>query len=297
MGFSAATNWSPRCVTLLGLVVNAVLTVGKVMAGLTFRSQAILADGLHSASDLVTDVIVLFGLRVSARPADEDHHFGHGRAATLAALFVGAMLFLAALWIAGQAIWTLREHHAHVEPLIPLGWAVASVIFKEWLFRVTRAVGRRVRDPSVEANAWHHRTDAFTSAAVVVGLTGVMVGGPKWAFLDHVTALILALYLGYVALGFVRDSLGELMDRAPDQNTMASIERVVASTPGVRAYHTVRARHLGGRVSMDIHVHVDPNLTVRQGHDIASEVERRIREALVGVVVDVVVHVEPADEK
>lgn len=296
MTLPASEPWSPRRVTWVGLVINVVLSVGKVAAGLVFDSQAILADGVHSASDLVTDGAVLWGLRVSGRPADQDHHYGHRRAATLAAMFVGAMLLLAAGWIALQALGTLRDRHAHVKPLVPLLWAAASVALKEWLFRVARAVGRRVGDPSIEANAWHHRTDAFTSVAAAVGLGGVLVGGPQWAFLDHVTAVGLAVYLGVVAVGIVRGSAAELMDRAPDPRTMASIEGVVASTPGVRGHHAVRARHLGGRVSMDIHVQVDPDLTVRQGHDIATEVERRIRQASIGVV-HVVVHVEPADEE
>lgn len=291
----ASGHWSPRRVTWVGLGINAVLTVGKVAVGLVFQSQAILADGLHSASDLVTDVAVLWGLRVSGRPADHDHHFGHLRAATLAAMFVGAMLLLAAGWIAIQALGTLRERHAHVQPLVPLLWAVASLALKEWLFRVTRAVGRRVGDPSIEANAWHHRTDAFTSLAAAVGLGGVLAGGAEWAFLDHVTAVGLAVYLGVVAVRIVRESAAELMDRAPDPGTMACIEGVVASTPGVRGHHAVRARHLGNRVSMDIHVQVDPDLTVRQGHDIATEVERRIRASSADVL-HVVVHVEPADD-
>ncbi len=288
---SGTRGWSPRCVTWLGLCVNALLSAGKVGAGLVFGSQAILTDGLHSASDLVTDFAVLWVLWVSERPADDDHHFGHLRAATLVALFVGAMLLLAAIWIAGQALWTLRERHAEVRPLVPLVWAVASVLLKEWLFRLTRAVGHRVRDPSIVANAWHHRTDAFTSVAAAAGLLGIMVGGVEWAFLDHVTAVGLAVYLGYVAVNIVRSSASELMDRAPDPRTMAFIEGLVASTPGVRSYHAVRARRLGGRVSMDLHIHVDPSLTVRQGHDIATKVERRIHQASLGVA-HVVVHVE-----
>ncbi len=295
MVLSTRCQWSPGFVTWVGLVVNAVLTAGKVAAGLVFGSQAILADGLHSASDLVTDAAVLWGLKVSGRPADHDHHFGHLRAATLAAMFVGTMLLVAAGWIAGQALWTLRERHARVEAMVPLLWAVGSVVLKEWLFRVTRAVGRRIGDPSIEANAWHHRTDAFTSIAAAAGLGGILAGGPDWAFLDHVTAVGLAVYLAVVAVRIVRESAAELMDRAPDTQTMASIEDIVASTPGVMGYHAVRARRLGGRVSMDIHVQVDPDLTVRQGHDIATEVEHRVAESSVGVV-QVVVHVEPADE-
>lgn len=285
-------DWSPGCVTWTGFVVNMFLTAGKFGAGLLSGSHAILADGLHSASDLLTDVAVLWGLRVSGRPADEDHHFGHLRATTLAALFIGVMLLVAAAWIAVQALLTLRERLGIVEPLVPLAWALASVFLKEWLFRITWAVGSRVRDPSIQANAWHHRTDAFTSVAAALGLAGVMAGGPEWSFLDHVTALGLSVYLGYVAVGIVRQSASELMDRAPDSGTMSSIREMVAATPGVRGFHAVRARHLGGRVSMDVHILVDPDLTVRQGHDIATEVERRIRAMSFGVV-HVVVHVEP----
>ena len=290
------SSWTARRVTLVGLAINVVLTVGKVAAGLVFQSQAILADGLHSASDLVTDLAVLWGLRFSTRPADEDHPFGHLRAATLAAAFVGIMLALAAIWIVVQALWTLHERHSEVRALVPLAWAVASVVLKEGLFRVTRSVGERERDPSVLANAWHHRTDAFTSIAAAVGLAGVMVGGPPWAFLDHVTAVGLGVYLAYVAIGIVRESATELMDQAPRRQVLDPIERVVAETPGVLGFHAVRARRIAGRVSMDIHVQVDPDLTVRAGHAIATEVERRIRECCRDVV-QIVVHVEPSDDE
>lgn len=285
---------SPKAITGIGAIINVVLSAGKIVTGVLCGSQAILADGFHSASDLVTDLAVLWGLRISGRPADEDHHFGHLRAATLVALFVGAMLFVAAGWIVVGAIIGLRERRVTVEPEVPFLWAVASVALKEGLFRATLAVGKREMDPSLLANAWHHRTDAFTSVAAAIGLGAIMLLGEDWGFLDNLTAAILAIYLCYIAIGIVRNASAELMDRAPDPSTMTTIKKAVAETPGVKGFHAVRARQVGGRVSMDIHVLVDPNISVYEGHKIAEEVEQRIRGSTASVV-HVVVHIEPAD--
>ncbi len=283
---------TPRSVTWLGLLADGSLSVGKLLAGWLFGSQAILADGLHSSSDLVTDLAVLAGLRMSQRPADRTHPFGHRRISTLVAMFVGAALLVAAASIAYRAVVSYRRVHPPLTSLLPLGLAVATIPVKELLFRLTRYVGRRCADTSLIANAWHHRSDALSSVAAAAGLTVVAVGGPGWAFVDHLTALVLGAFLLVVAVRILRDSAAELIDRAPRAETLDAIRRAVADTHGVRDHHAVRARHVGGKVSMDIHVLVDPELTVRDGHDIATAVEQRVRRADPSVL-DVVVHVEP----
>ncbi|MBL7132898.1 MAG: cation transporter [Phycisphaerae bacterium] len=283
---------TPLSVTWAGLAANAVLAGTKIAAGFACRSRAILADGLHSASDLTTDVAVLASLAVASKPADACHPYGHRRVSTMTAMFVGAMLLGAAVWITYDAIVSLQSPHAPVRGLLPLLLAAASVPIKELLFHLTRFVGKRTSNISLLANAWHHRTDAFTSVAAAAGLAGVAFGGERWAFLDHLTAVVLAVLLFVVAVRIMVRSGSELVDRAPSAATLSRIEQALAETSGVKAYHAFRARCVGGKVEMDVHVEVDGSLTVAEGHDIAAAVRRRIREADKDVL-QVVVHIEP----
>ncbi|MGC9453257.1 MAG: cation diffusion facilitator family transporter [Phycisphaerae bacterium] len=284
----------PLGVTWLGLLANAALGVGKVTVGVLFSSQAIIADGFHSASDMVSDIAVLAGLRVSRKPADGDHHYGHRRASTLVASFVGLGLMAVAGWIVYEAVTGMQGPIDAVRGPMPLVMALVSIPVKEALYRLTRRAGKASGDVSLVANAWHHRTDAFTSIAAAVGIAGVMIGGEGWGFLDHATALVLAIFLLVAAVGIVRDGAGEMMDRAPGKATLQRIEHAVLGTPGVRSFHAFRARKVGGKVEMDIHVQVDPELTVRRGHEIAGAVKQRVLDADPRVV-GAIVHIEPAD--
>jgi len=287
---------SAQAVTWVGLAANTALGAAKILAGVAFSSQTILADGLHSVSDMITDVAVLAGLRLADRPPDQDHHYGHRRVGTLMAMLVGAGLLAAAVWIGYSAVVTLHRPKPKSIGWVPLSLAVASVPIKECLYQVTRWVGRRTQNISLLANAWHHRTDAVTSLAASAGLAGMAVGGPEWAFLDQMTAMVLSVFLITVAVRIITDSASELIDRAPSAATLAGIENAAAETRGVRSYHAFRARQVGGRVAMDIHVQVDPTLTVREGHDIATAVRQRVIEAD-SRVFEVIVHVEPGQER
>ncbi|MFH1689783.1 MAG: cation diffusion facilitator family transporter [Candidatus Eisenbacteria bacterium] len=286
---------TPRSVTWSGIVVNVVLSLAKVGVGLTLRSNALLADGLHSVSDLVTDSAVLVGLRISSRPADEDHHYGHRRVTTLVTLFVGAALLATAGWIVYNAIVTYGEAHGRAMGTLPFWVALLSIAPKELLYRLTIRVGRDAGDTSVIANAWHHRSDAFTSIAAAAGLAGVAFGGPEMAFLDHLTAVVLSAFLAVTAFRFISESVSELIDVAPDAAVMERIDRTVSETPGVVEHHQLRLRKMAGSVLLDVHVHVDPELSVVDGHDIASEVQERLLGCGCNVV-EAVVHVEPAED-
>ena len=292
----AETHWmlSPAGVTWLGMVANTLLAAAKIAAGALFFSQTILADGVHSASDLVTDVAVLAALSLAARPADREHPYGHRRVETLVALFMGVALLAVATWIACNGVMAMHDRPRRVVGAVPLVLALLSIVVKEGMFRATRWVGRRSGNVAIEANAWHHRSDAFSSVAAAAGLTAVMFGGEDWAFLDPLTALMLGAFLVAVAVRIIRQSAAELVDSAPGADTLVGIERSVAQTPGVRGYHAFRARKVGGRIAMDIHVQVDPELTVRQGHDIARAVRHEVMQADPRVV-EAVVHIEPAD--
>ncbi|MCK4602161.1 MAG: cation diffusion facilitator family transporter, partial [Phycisphaerae bacterium] len=191
------------------------------------------------------------------------------------------------------AVVSLHGEARDVRAGLPFWLAAASIPVKEVLFRLTRRAGRRVGNLSLMANAWHHRTDAFTSLAAAVGLAGVVLGGADWRFLDSLTAMVLAAFLLVAAVRIISSSASELIDRAPAGAVLDCIERTVAQTRGVKSYHAFRARQIGGKVAMDIHIQVDPALTVRQGHDIASAVKQKVMAASCQVV-EVVVHVEPA---
>jgi cation diffusion facilitator family transporter len=278
------------------MVVNVLLAVAKVGVGLALRSQALVADGLHSVSDLVTDFAVLVGIRFASRPPDENHHYGHGRVTTLVTLIVGLALLVTAGWIVYNAILSLRLKPTTSIGMLPFWVALVSVVPKELLYRVTMRAGREAGDMSVVANAWHHRTDVFTSLAAAAGLAGVAFGGPEWAFLDQVTAVVLSAFLAVVAVGFIRSSIAELLDVSPGKETEQRIERAVAGTPGVVTFHTLRLRMMGGSIILDVHVHVEAELSVVEGHDIATEVRRRVLECGVDVA-EAVVHVEPCEKE
>lgn len=290
-------RFSDTSVTWLNVLVNSSLTAVKFIIGYACASQAMLADAAHSAADLVTDFIVLAGLRVSARPADRSHPYGHRRVNTLAGMFIGAMLLAAAFWIAYQAVDAIHGFlHQHQRPrleaILPFWVALASVPMKELLFRITRSVGRRTGNVAVVANAWHSRADALVSLGAAAGLLGVVLGGEQWAFLDPLTAVVLSVFLGVTAWKLMAAAADELIDRAPDTKLLAEIEKVVAGTEGVEGFHAFRARQLGGAIEMDIHIQVDPNLSVHDGHEIATLVRRRIQDAHSDVQ-RVIVHVEP----
>ena len=282
-----------RGITLVGLAVNTGLSLLKILVGFLANSAAIIADGLHSASDIASDVTVLWGLGLARRPADKDHHYGHGRYDSIFAALVGVILIAAALWVGADSLITLNSPHAPLTSWWPFAAAICSIVLKESLYWWTRAVGRRHRSPQLLANAWHHRSDAFSSIAAAVGIAGTLLGGPRWAFLDHLTAVVLAAFLLFIGARIIRDSVRDLSDRAPDPRVTAEIENIISTIPGVVSFHAFRARRSGGLIEMDVHVQVAPDITVEAGHDIATRVEAKVCAAFPEVS-DVVVHIEPA---
>ncbi|MEO0070595.1 MAG: cation diffusion facilitator family transporter [candidate division WOR-3 bacterium] len=286
-----------RQVTILGMVINIILCGGKILAGFSAQSSAIIADGLHSLSDLGSDIPVLWGITAAKRPPDRDHHYGHFRYESLTALFVGILLILASLYIAIHSLITLSEKHNGIRNWLPFWWAIASIVLKEMLYWLTISVGRRYHNPAVTANAWHHRSDAFSSIAAASGIAGALIGGPRWAFLDHLTAVLLASFLIFIALRIIRESIQKLSDRAPHPETLSRLYQTIASIPGVISFHAFRARHsgAGNRIEMDVHIQVDPKISVEDGHEIANRVEKEVRSANPDVT-NIVVHIEPKKE-
>lgn len=284
---------TPEGVTLLGLGVNLGLCGLKVGAGLTLGSTALFADGIHSLSDLATDLITLGGLRLARRPPDETHAYGHGKFETLA----GAIVALALLGVGAFIVWEawriLREG-----TMIRLGWLVAltaalSVALKEWIYRVTVRLGRKLRSAALQANAWHHRSDAFSSVPVVLGGIFAQFG---LARADGAAAILVALLIGWAALDILRRAAHELAEGAFPKKERDKVIQAIEGVEGVQSWHKLRTRYSGQDAFVDVHIQVDPELSVADSHAIASQVEEAVRAALGGRA-SVVVHVEPATEK
>lgn len=279
-------------ITLVGLCVNLGLTAVKFGVGLASGSMALVADGVHSLSDLVTDLVVLGGLRLSRRPADASHAYGHGKFETLATALVALALFAAGGWIAGEGVLALIRGAVSVPGPIVAGAAAVSVVAKEWLFRATRRVARGLRSSALEANAWHHRSDALSSVAVLVGGVAATAG---FAQGDQAAAIAVAVLIGWAAAGILRRALYELTEGALSEAEQDQVARAIAAVDGVRSWHKLRTRSSGQGAFVDVHIQVDPHLSVAKSHAIASRVEAAVRDALGGAA-SVVVHVEPASD-
>ena len=275
--------------TLVSVAVNIGLTISQVSAGIVSGSQGLIADGIHSLTDLVADFVVLFANHHSGKEADDDHHYGHQRYETAASLFLGVSLLavgVAMLWKAGEKI---------IEP-VPMGQiqiialyvALGCLVAKELLFRYMLAVAERVRSSMLVANAWHARSDAASSLVVSVGIVGALLGFP---ILDSVGALVVGLMVAKTGWQFSWDALNDLMDRAVSVEEHQRIEEIIRSTEGVRGFHDLRTRKMGDMILVDVHIDVDANSTVQVGHDIALAARNQIMKEL--PVLNVMTHIDP----
>lgn len=278
--------------TWLGAVVNLGLTALKAAVGWLGHSQAMLADAVHSLSDLVSDVLTLLGLRLGGRAPDANHHFGHGRLETLTAIVVALLVVVVALGMAIQALGALMAGRASIPswPVLPV--AAVSVAAKEMLYRLTMRVGRRARSQLLMANAWHHRSDALSSVAVLVGVGAVLVK-PEWHILDQLVALLVSALVLKVGLSIAWQALAELTDRAPPEDILADIRACITRVPGVLGAHDIKVRSIAGLYQMHAHVVVDGGMTVQQGHDIADSVRNCLYRDIVGMS-DVTIHIDPS---
>lgn len=275
--------------TWVSVAVNLLLTAMQLVVGLRAGSQALVADAVHSLSDLVSDFVVLLASRHSARAADADHPFGHRRFETGAALVVGLLLLAVGLGLLQQAAQPLQAPlQAQPVPVSALWMALATLVAKELLFRWLLAVARQVRSSLLVANAWHARSDAASSLVVALGIVGNRAGYP---LLDAVAALIVGLMVARMGARYAWQALGDLMDRAADQAEVDAIHQTLAATPGVHAVHDLRTRKMGDLVTLDVHLEVDATLSVEAGHAIAVLARQRVMRH--HRVIDVMTHVDP----
>ncbi|MBS9403764.1 cation transporter [Halomonas sp. TRM85114] len=282
-----------RRVTYLSIWVNCLLGIAKVITGTIVGSAALVADGVHSFSDLVTDSFVLTAAHYGRQGPDQDHHYGHGRIETLATLFLGSVL----IFVAGGIAWSSLNRLLVGADIPPPGlWAMLLTAFallaKEWLYHVTRRIARRIDSKLLEANAWHHRSDVLSTGVVMIALVGSQFGV---AWLDTAAAILVGLLVGKVGWELLWDAGRELVDTALPEAEQQRMREVACETPGVEGVHDLRTRQSAGRTMLDLHVVVSPRISVSEGHEIGNEVSRRLRNAFPALT-DLTFHVDPEDD-
>jgi cation diffusion facilitator family transporter len=277
---------------LLGLLVNTLLVVVKVAGGVIGHSYALIADGVESTTDIVSSLIVWRGLVVSGRGADERYHFGYGKAEAVAAAIVAVMLLGAAAGIAVQAVRAIVAPRS-TPAAFTLVILVAVIAVKELLFRRVFAVGEGIGSTAVKVDAWHHRSDAITSAAAFVGIAVALAGGPAWAAADGYAALAGSAIIALNGLRFLRPAVADLMDRAPDDEVLETIRRTAMTVDGVQGIEKVLARRLGMGYHVVVHVEADPAMPLHDAHVLGGRVRRTLTGQL-AFVVDAVIHMEPS---
>lgn len=283
-------------ITLVGFVVNLVLAAGKLAAGIVGRSGAMVADAVHSFSDMATDVVVVAFAKLSAKPRDDGHDYGHGKYETLATILVSlALAAVGAGILAGsiRGIRTVLDGGILPRPgAVALVAAVISIVAKEMLYRYTIRAGRRIGSPSVVANAWHHRSDALSSLGTLVGIGCAYFLGEKWRIADPIAALVVAVFIFKIAFDLIRTGLDELMERSLPPDIEREILDIVGSEGEVHQPHNLRTRRIGASIAVEVHVRMDGAMSVARSHEITERIERRLRERF-GEGTMIAIHVEP----
>jgi cation diffusion facilitator family transporter len=282
-----------RKVTWVGLLANVVLAGFKFLAGIIGNSQALVADAIHSLTDLTTDIAVIAGSHYWSRPPDESHPYGHQRMETLVTVFIGIVLAAAGVGVGWKAISTLHAKHASSPGWVAVLAALIAIICKEAIYRWTAMIGRRVKSSALAANAWHHRSDAISSVPVLIAVAGARVF-PSWSFLDHVGAAVVSILILYSSIKIMWPGLSELIDVGAPTEMRKKIRTSALNNDGVLQVHDIRTRYVSSSIQVDLHIVVEGAITVREGHDIADKVKHRIITEIAEVL-DVIVHVDPPE--
>jgi len=284
-------------VTFVGFVINVILTIFKYIAGITGRSAAMIADATHSLSDLVSDIIVLIFVRIASKPVDENHHYGHGKFETFSTFIVGMILGFAGLgilWDAGMKIFQQIAGEIVLPPEpIALIAAAISIVIKEMVFWYTLLASRRHNSQILKANAWHHRTDALSSIATLLGIGGAMYFGGKWQILDPIAAALVSILVLRVAYKIVVPAVNDLLEKSLPPDERKEICRIIKSVEHIQNPHGLKTRRIGNHVAIEIHVCIDKNMTVEDSHELTLVVESKLKDKF-GVETHVVIHVDPA---
>jgi len=281
-------------VTYVGAIVNVFLTIIKIGVGVLGQSASLIADGIHSLSDLISDLFVIVAIKLGSREADHDHPYGHRRFETMATVLLGIGLVAVATGIAWDAVERLVDPTKLLSPTQEtLGIAAVSILANEWLFHYTKRVGEMTRSKLLLANAWHHRSDAFSSVVVLVGIGAVLLGYPM---ADAIAAVLVAILIAKMGLGLVWESINELVDSALPEDMVRDIRKVIKQTPGVQSIHLIRTRRMGEDACVDTHIVVDARISVSEGHMIGDAVRDRLKVEFDDIT-DVLVHIDPEDDE
>lgn len=283
-------------VTIIGSIVNFILLVFKFFAGIVGHSAAMIADAVHSLSDFITDVIVILFVRISSKPADDTHEYGHGKYETLATAIIGFGLLGVGIgiFIGGlkDVIAVFRGETIQTPGMIALVVAAVSVVCKELLYQYTAHKGKTLESQAVVANAWHHRSDAFSSIGTLLGIGGAIFGGEKWSILDPLAAVVVSLFIAKVAIGILKNSLEELLEHALPEPVENEIKDTILSVEGVESPHHLRTRRIGNTLAIEVHIRMDGNIPLAKVHQTASTVEQQLK-ARFGANTHVNIHMEP----
>lgn len=283
-------------VTLVGSAVNFLLLVFKFFAGIVGHSAAMLADAVHSLSDFITDMVVIVFVRISAKPEDEGHDYGHGKYETLATAIIGMLLLAVGFgicWNGGSAIYRFLQGGELQKPgTLALKAALLSIVFKEILYQYTAFKGKRLNSQAVIANAWHHRSDALSSIGTAAGIGGAILLGDRWLVLDPVAAVIVSFFIIRVAVRLLLPCVEELLEKSLPAETEEEIKKTILSFPGVSSPHHLRTRRIGSYCAIAVHVRMDGRITLEEAHRTATAIEKRLKEQF-GSGTLTSIHVEP----
>jgi cation diffusion facilitator family transporter len=288
---------SAKRVTVTGIIIGLFLTAGKFVVAFAGNSSAMFADAVHSLSDFATDFVVIVGVMLGARPRDATHRYGHGKVETLSAGIIGLVLFAVAIGIFINGADTIIRTLGGEEELAPPGLiaffaAVATLVIKEWLYHYTMRVGNSIKSEVIRANAWHHRSDALSSIGTGVGIGGAILLGGEWAILDPLAAVIVSFFIFWVAWKIAARSVNELLEGSLPKNEEDELRALVRKVEGCSGAHEIKARMVGNALVVDMHLYVDGELSVRDGHTVATRVEKALKKKY-GRNTITTVHVEP----
>ena len=283
-------------VTVLGSIINVLLVALKFAFGILGRSSAMIADAVHSLSDLITDVVVIVFVKLSNKPQDSDHDYGHGKYETLATAFIGLALFAVGIMIlyggAEKIAAALRGEALPQPGMIALWAALISIVSKEWCYRFTVRVGREAQSQAVVANAWHHRSDAFSSVGTALGIGGAIFLGERWTVLDPIAAVVVSIFIIKTALALMKQASDELLEKSLPEETERKIKEIAEAEDGVSGVHNLRTRRIGNRISIEMHLRMPGDLTLYEAHRRATDIEQELRRHF-GTGTYINLHIEP----
>ena len=285
-----------RKVTLVGFGVNAVLAVFKIIAGMIGKSSAMFADGIHSLSDFLTDIVVLVGIKFTEQPEDECHNYGHGKYETLATLIISVFLFVVGVEILKSGIKNIllvaNGGTIGKPKIIALIAAILSILMKELLYRYTLREGKKIGSPSVIANAWHHRSDAYSSIGTLFGIGGAIILGDKWSVLDPIASVIVSVFIFKVAFEILKPAVDELLEVSLSEEEKEDIIKMIYKEKKVIEHHKIRTRRIGNKAIIEFHILVEEDLNIKEAHEISTRIENNLRERF-GYSSIITIHIEP----